>query len=147
MIFELTIQVRVKDINEGIRWYQTLLNKPPDFIPHAGIAEWEIIPGCWLQVAEGDPAEGSGPLRLGVPDIAFERERLVRDLHIENFEIYSREEVPVKWGTFADPWGNLLGFFEYLDKTEEKERIKILSGNQPPSYSNARTLKEKEPNF
>jgi len=126
----LTIQVRVKDINEGIRWYQTLLNKPPDFIPHAGIAEWEIIPGCWLQVAEGDPAEGSGPLRLGVPDIAFERERLVRDLHIENFEIYSREEVPVKWGTFADPWGNLLGFFEYLDKTEEKERIKILSGNQ-----------------
>ncbi len=72
MIFELTIQVRVKDINEGIRWYQTFLNKPPDFIPHAGIAEWEIIPGCWLQVAEGDPAEGSGPLRLGVPDIAFE---------------------------------------------------------------------------
>jgi len=50
-------------------------------------------------------------------------------LHIENFKIYSREEVPVKWGTFADPWGNLLGFFEYLDKTEEIERIKTLSGN------------------
>ncbi|KYD20672.1 hypothetical protein B4135_1792 [Caldibacillus debilis] len=67
MIFELTIQVRVKDINEGIRWYQTLLNKPPDFIPHAGIAEWEIIPGCWLQVAEGTRQKQADLYALAYP--------------------------------------------------------------------------------
>lgn len=126
MIYEMTIQIRVTDIREGQKWYQTLLNKEPDFIPHEGFAEWELIPGCWLQVAEGVPTEGSGPIRLGVIDIEAERERLKKDLHVENFEIYSREEVPVKWGTFTDPWGNRVGFFEYLSQTEKNERIKTI---------------------
>ena len=69
MIFELTIQVRVTDFKEGRQWYETLLNKKPDYIPHDRFAEWEIIPGCWLQVAEGIPSEASGPLRLGVTNI------------------------------------------------------------------------------
>ncbi|MFC4559770.1 VOC family protein [Virgibacillus kekensis] len=126
MIFEMTNQVRVRDIKEGQNWYQTLFNRKPDFIPHDGFAEWEIITGCWLQVAEGDPSQASGPMRFGVSDIEGERERLVRELNIDMFEIYSRDEVPVKWGTFADPWGNRIGFFEYLDKVAEKERISTI---------------------
>ena len=110
----MTIQIRVSDISEGQKWYQTLLNKKPDSIPHTGFAEWELIPGCWLQIAEGVPAPGSGPLRLCVMDIEAERNRIHKELNIEHFEIFSREEVPVKWGTFTDPWGNRLGFFEYL---------------------------------
>lgn len=129
MIFEMTAQIRVKDFNEGQKWYITLFNRQPDFIPHEGFAEWEIISGCWLQVAEGKPSEASGPLRLGVTDIEAERERLVKELNIEKFEIYSRGEVPVKWGTFTDPWGNRLGFFEYIDKEEEGERIQTIIGN------------------
>jgi hypothetical protein len=128
MIFEMTTQVRVTDIKEGHKWYEKLLNKKPDFIPHEGFVEWELIPGCWLQVAEGTPSEASGPLRLGVTDIVAERDRLVKELDVDDFEIYSREEVPVKWGTFTDPWGNRLGFFEYLDKTEENDRIKTILG-------------------
>lgn len=58
------------------QWYQTLLNKEPDFMPHKGFAEWELIPGCWLQVMEGVPSRGSGPIRLGVINIENERERL-----------------------------------------------------------------------
>ena len=81
----MTIQVRVQDIKEGQRWYQTLLNRQPDFIPHEGFAEWEIITGCWLQVAEGTPSEASGPLRLGITDIEGERERLVKQLNIDKF--------------------------------------------------------------
>ncbi|MRG87172.1 VOC family protein [Salinibacillus xinjiangensis] len=126
MIFEMTIQVRVEDMKEGQKWYETLFNREPDFVPHEGIAEWEMIPGCWLQVAEGTPAEASGPLRLGVTDIEGERERLVRELGIDPFDIYSREEVPVRWGTCTDPWGNRLGFFEYINKTEEKNRIQTI---------------------
>lgn len=38
--------------------------------------------------------------------------RLMNELQIDHFEICSREEVPAKWATFADPWGNRLGFFE-----------------------------------
>ena len=116
MIFEMTVQVRVSDIKAGQKWYEILLNKKPDFVPHDGFAEWELIPGCWLQVAEGTLTEGNGPLRLGIADIESERERLVNELKIDRFEIHSRPEVPVKWGTFSDPWGNRLGFFEYVNK-------------------------------
>lgn len=121
LIGEITVQVRVKDIKKGQRWYQTLLHKEPDFIPHEGFAEWELIPGCWLQVAEGVPAKDSGPIRFGVVDIEAERERITKKLNVENFVIYSREEVPVKWCTFTDPWGNRLGFFEYLNQTKKKQ--------------------------
>ena len=128
MIFEMTTQVRVSNIKEGQEWYEALLNKKPDFIPHDGFAEWELIPGCWLQVAEGTPTDGNGPLRLGVTNIEAERDRLVEQLKIDSFQIHSRPEVPVKWGTFTDPWGNRLGFFEYLDKSDEQERIKTIIG-------------------
>ena len=124
----MTIQIRVTEIEEGHRWYAILLNKEPDFIPHEGFLEWELIPGCWLQVGEGTPTEGSGPLRLGVKDIEAEQERVAKELNVDNFEIYSRAEVNVKWGTFTDPWGNRLGFFEYLDKIEQNERIKTVLG-------------------
>lgn len=128
MIYEMTVQVRVPDIEKGQKWYRTFLKREPNFIPHEGFAEWELIPGCWLQVAEGTPAEGSGPLRLGVTDMEAERERLVRELHIDFFEIYQREEVPVKWGTFADPWGNRIGMFEYLDEEEKAQKIRTILG-------------------
>ncbi|OIA98731.1 ornithine monooxygenase [Paenibacillus sp. LC231] len=130
MIFEMTIQVRVSNIEQGQKWYETLLNRKPDFIPHEGFAEWELIPGCWLQVAEGTPTEGNGPLRLGTTNIEVQRDILVKLLKIDDFEIYSRPEVPVKWGTFSDPWGNRLGFFEYLNKSEEQERIKTIIGSK-----------------
>lgn len=61
-------------------------------------------------------------------NIEAERERLIEVLRIDRFEIHSRPDVPVKWGTFTDPWGNRLGFFEYLDKGEEQERIKTIKG-------------------
>src|SRR5690606_21933299 len=126
MIFEMTTQVRVTTIKEGQKWYETLLNRKPDFIPHEGFAEWELIPGCWLQVAEGTLTYGNGPLRLGVTNIEAERDRLIEELKIDGFDILSRPEVPVKWGTFTDPWGNRLGFFEYVDKGEELEPIKTI---------------------
>jgi len=128
MIFEMTTQFRVSNMEEGQKWYETLLNRKPDFIPHEGFAEWELIPGCWLQIAEGIPTEGNGPLRLGTTNIEAEKDRLIEVLKIDDFEIYSRPEVPVKWGSFTDPWGNRLGFFEYLDKNEERKRIKMILG-------------------
>jgi hypothetical protein len=123
MIYEMTYQLRVSDFNEGVKWYRTLLNKDPDCTPHDGFAEWELMPGCWLQVAEGAPAEGSCPLRLGVISIAAERYRMMEELGVESFEIHSREEVPVKWATFQDPWGNRIGFFEYIRQEDMEEKI------------------------
>ncbi|HET7657056.1 MAG TPA: VOC family protein [Bacillales bacterium] len=113
-VLEMTMQFRVLDHEEGARWYEKLFGRPADFVPHEDFAEWELMPGCWLQVAKGEPTEGSGPLRLGVEDIEEERERLISEFGIEPSPIESREGVPVKWCTFSDPWGNRLGFFEEL---------------------------------
>lgn len=123
MIYEMTIQVRVSPFKSGLGWYRTLFQRDPDFVPHEGFAEWELIPGCWLQLADGDPTVGSGPLRFGVTDLDTERRRVIADLHVDPFEVYARPEVPVKWGTFADPWGNRLGFFEHLDNAEKDRAI------------------------
>ncbi len=128
MIFEMTIQYRVSDIGRGQAWYTTLIGRQPDFIPHPGFAEWELVPGCWLQLAEGEPGIRNGPLRLGVMDLTETKAQLMMDLEIENFEVHSREEVPVKWGTFSDPWGNMLGLFEYHDKEEQRKRVNTIVG-------------------
>ncbi|WP_411334124.1 VOC family protein [Metabacillus indicus] len=130
MIFEVTYQVRVSDFTEGLKWYKVLLNKDPDFIPHEGFAEWEIIPGCWLQVSEGTTTEGSGPIRFGVLSIENEKSRMSKKLNVDSFEIFSREEVPVRWSTFNDPWGNRIGFFEYINKHEESNRVKTILENR-----------------
>lgn len=129
LYFEITIQVRVTDIVKGQEWYEKLLNKKPDYIPHEGFVEWELIPGSWLQVAEGVPGVGSGPLRLGVTNIEDERERMLKALNIESFAIHSGEGVPVRWGTFQDPWGNAIGFYEYIDKVFQAERLNELAKN------------------
>ncbi|MED0972853.1 VOC family protein [Bacillus paramycoides] len=111
---------------QPFKWYKTLFNKESDFFPHEGFAEWERIQGCWIQIAEGIPSAGSGPLRLAIMDVEAERTRIVRELNVAKFEMHSRKEVPVKCETFSDPWGNRLGFFEYLDKKEQNERIKAI---------------------
>lgn len=90
--------------------------------------KFELVPGSWLQVAVGTPTEGSGPIHMGVMDIEAERDRMIKEFNIEPFEIYSREEVPVKRGIFTDPWGNRLGFFEYLNENEKDETIKRVHG-------------------
>ncbi|MBH0172354.1 VOC family protein [Fictibacillus sp. 23RED33] len=124
MIYEMTVQVRVSNMEDGQKYYETLLNRQPDFTPHDGFAEWELLPNCWLQVAEGTPTVGNGPLRLGVVDLHAERKRLMDVLHIEEFEIFERVEVPVKWATFSDPWGNRLGLFEYKDSEALNEKLR-----------------------
>jgi hypothetical protein len=127
LIYEMTYQVRVSDFKEGKHWYERLLNRQADFTPHEGFAEWELLPGCWLQVAEGTPSPNSGPIRLGIKDIVSERERLIVELGTDHFQIHGREEVPVKWASFKDPWGNQLGFFQYLDDSEIDARTSALT--------------------
>lgn len=111
-VLETTIQVRVTNFEEGMQFYRALLQRDPDFFPHEGFAEWELVPKCWIQVADGEPTPGSGPLRFGVADIEQERARVMAGFGISIEEVQSREGVPAKWCSFEDPWGNRLGFFQ-----------------------------------
>lgn len=109
---KITIQVRVTDFELGSLWYERLLQRPPDFIAHENFIEWEIVPNCWLQVSKGEPAIGSGPLRIGVKNVEKELQRVVTHLQIDPVIIFKREGVPAAWCTFEDPFGNKIGFFE-----------------------------------
>lgn len=109
----VTIQVRVPDAAEGFAWYEELLGRPPDYAPSPDVREWELVQECWLQVLEGTPAVGSGPLRLGVGDIELERRYIQAALGIAVSEIERLEGVAA-WCTFTDPFGNHLGLFQDL---------------------------------
>lgn len=122
MIYDITVQVCVANVGEGQVWYELLLERRPDYI-HEGFAEWELLPGCWLQVAEGTPVEGNGPVRLGVSDIDSERNRVIKELNVDAFDIEERDGVPVKWGTFSDPWGNRIGLYEHLDEADKRRAM------------------------
>lgn len=111
----VTFQIRVMDYDVGLPWYEVLLNRKPDFIPHEDFAEWELVPGAWLQVAKGETAAEAGPLRLGVVNIEEERERLIRELEFEIQEVQTREGVPAAWCTFEDPFGNRIGLYQELE--------------------------------
>jgi hypothetical protein len=122
MISEMTVQVRVLDFVKGKEWYTVFLQLEPDFVPHEGFAEWEVLPGCWLQVAEGEPAVGAGPIRFSVENMEAERARMMEELQVSYFDIHGREEVPVRWATFEDPWGNRVGIFEDIKGISQVRR-------------------------
>jgi hypothetical protein len=112
-VLGVTIEVRVSDFGAGAHWYTRLLGRPPDLTPRADFWEWEILPKCYLQVGQGTPATGSGPIRLGVADVAAERARVHDALGVAVSEI-ERIEGVAAWCTFEDPFGNRLGLFEDL---------------------------------
>lgn len=109
----ITTRVRGNDFDAALTWYVTLLGRPPDEAPEAGVAEWELLPNCWLQLAKGTPAPDNGPLHLGVADIEAERERLQKELKVMVSPI-ERIEGEVAWCSFDDPFGNRLGLFQDL---------------------------------
>lgn len=109
----ITTQVRANDFDAAITWYVTLLGRPPDEEPGADVAEWELLPNCWLRLAKGTPAPDNGPLHLGVADIEGERERLQHVLKLAVSPV-ERIEGEVAWCSFDDPFGNRLGFFQDL---------------------------------
>lgn len=108
----VTFQVRVPDFEKGLSWYARFLNRPPDFVPHGGFAEWKIVPHAWLQVGEGKP-EIARPIRFEVKDIYAEIKRL-RDMGIKVSTV-TRVEGIVDWCNFWDPWGNVLGLNQDLN--------------------------------
>lgn len=108
----MTIQLKVPDITMGAAFYSRLLGREPDVEPHDDFKEWELVPTCWLQLAEGT-AEPAGRLRLGVEDIESNRARVERELGVTCSRI-ERISGLAAWCNFEDPWGNRLGLFQDL---------------------------------
>ena len=73
--------------------------------------EWEVVPGCWLQLQEGLEAGQAGPLRFAVDDIEVARAFLDEAFGIEAGPAV-RVDVTLSTCDFFDPFGNPLGFLQ-----------------------------------
>jgi hypothetical protein len=113
----MAVQVRVGDVGAGGHWYERLFGRPPDRTPHPTLWEWELLPMCYFQLMAGEPRPGCMRIRLGVADLADERERLQEALGLSVSPV-ERIEGSAMWCDFDDPFGNHLGLIEDLaDRT------------------------------
>lgn len=111
-----TVRFGVPDIRAAKDFYSRLLERLPDFEPHADFIEWELFTGFWLQLGEGEPRPAY-PLRLCVDDLDAEIRRVERELGARCSSI-GRVPGLVAFCIFADPWGNQLGFYQRLYRAE-----------------------------
>ena len=105
----VTIGIPVSDLQAASRWYEQILDKPPDIEPVPGIREFEIA-GTWIQLDEGQPVRGNWTLRIGVTDLNAERQRLEK-LGLKLGETRTVPDV-ISYFNFYDPDGNRLSCYQ-----------------------------------
>lgn len=105
----VTIGLPVTDLPRARRWYEAVLEvEGPDVEPVEGVVEY-LVGGIWLQPGESEERPGASTVRLGVPDVHAERERLV-GLGIGAGPVEVVEEVIACWD-LQDPDGNRLSLY------------------------------------
>jgi len=60
--------VAVADYPSARAWYQRLMGRPPDFIPHEHEAVWQVIENAWIYVVADSERAGKALLTLMVDD-------------------------------------------------------------------------------
>jgi predicted enzyme related to lactoylglutathione lyase len=110
----VTVGLPVSDLDRAIDWYRKVFELPAaDLEPAYGIVEFRLGP-IWLQLSEG-ATERSGAevvTRIGVTDVAKERERLLA-LGVDVGELHHVEGM-VDYVDFSDPDGNALSLYTEL---------------------------------
>ena len=96
----------------GQRWYERVLGVGPGIDPAPGIHEYEVTPGCWLQVFEGERGSSGHVFRIGVEDIEAERDRLLSLGSL--VQQPERVEGVIAFCDFVDPDGNHLSLYQVL---------------------------------
>jgi len=114
-IESITIGIAVRNVNEAINWYKSLLGDTEIVEPVPGTVELKLTDNVWLQLDDTGYLEvggGSSIIRLETKDIDSVY-RLVKELASEVEEIVTVEGV-VKYFDFKDPAGNRLSYVQLL---------------------------------
>ena len=114
-IKSVTIGLPVSNLSEATEWYREILGNPEMINPVPGVSELSLTSTSWLQLFQVENSDSKPTfLRFESNDIkrshelALKHEGLVGDV----------ETVPgvVKYFDFQDPYGNMLSFYELLEK-------------------------------
>ena len=98
--------VPVSDLQAGSRWYEALFGRPADNNPMPTLAEWQVVPGGWVQVFNDAERAGTGLLNFAVDDLEAHRADL-RQRGLETGEITEATK-GVRLSEITDPDGNTI---------------------------------------
>jgi catechol 2,3-dioxygenase-like lactoylglutathione lyase family enzyme len=100
--------VAVADFAAARAFYERLLGRAPDMLPHATEAAWQLTDTGWLYVVEDAAAAGQGRVTLLVEDLAAEIAALAeRGFDAGVVETLGSGARKVE---LRDPEGNRIGF-------------------------------------
>lgn len=113
--FTLQVYVPSEQAGEARAYYRKLFGRDPEFEPHDDFFEWAPIAGqeCWLQVvARSDATPLNNRIRFRVADLA----EAIAFLDTRDIAHSEPSQLPgvVAFVNFADPWGNMLGYYQDL---------------------------------
>lgn len=108
----VTVGIPVTDLAAAAAWYRRLLYARAEIEPADGIHEFDVLPGCWLQLSEGKTSGPEHLFQIGVEDLEAARRRLL-SLGIAVAEP-ERVNGVIAFCDFADPDGNRLSLYEVL---------------------------------
>ena len=100
--------VAVADYEAMRAWYERLLGREPDMLPHDAEAAWQLVNGGWLYVVADPERAGGSLLTLLVDDLDAEL-AAIGERGIAHGGI---ETIPgkVRTAEFVDPEGNKVKF-------------------------------------
>jgi predicted enzyme related to lactoylglutathione lyase len=104
------IGVAVADLDPALTWYERLFGRPPDLVPNATEAAWQLTAGGWIYVVCDPGRAGHGIVTLVVEDLDDVwrriRERGVSPEPIQGLGTAGRKAL------IADPAGNTIALAE-----------------------------------
>lgn len=105
----------VTDRDEAVAWYERLLGKRPDFLPHDREAVWQLAATASLYVLVDDVRAGRGVVTLVVDDL----DATLSEITARGIKPGRIEEMPGagRKSVITDPDGNEIGLVEIAANT------------------------------
>ena len=101
--------VPTTDHAAAVAWYGTWIGRGPDVEPDAGVAEWNLAGGGWIQVAHDPEHAGHGTVVVTVADVDARRRACaaagLQPGEVQDFGVVRLVEL-------ADPDGNAVVFVQ-----------------------------------
>jgi predicted enzyme related to lactoylglutathione lyase len=107
--------IPVKDYDNAMIWYTTLLEREADIVPVEYVAEWQLTENAWVQVTKDPDRAGKSTVIIGVQDIEDQRTMLEK----AKMPIGEIIEIPgiIKMAEIVDPDGNKISFVQDISES------------------------------
>jgi predicted enzyme related to lactoylglutathione lyase len=113
---QLFAGIAVASFTEALAWYERLMGRPPDFLPHDREAVWQVTDTGWIYIVEDATSAGGGLLTFMVDDLEAVRDDIARrGVDVGTIEWVVPGSTRSAWIT--DPEGNRIQLAEVLGDT------------------------------